>query len=72
MPCWTTTGHDETMQIEREAILDGRAVHLGDEAARGAERRAVEPHAIGDRHKFVGRLPRMGASAATDVDAKLR
>ena len=41
-------GHDESMQIEIKAILNGGAVHLGDEPARICERRPVKANPLPD------------------------
>src|SRR6185437_8456329 len=63
-------GDDETMQVEVEAVLDGGAVDLGDEAAHAGERQAVEPDPLADRRELKGRLPRMPAAPAADMDAE--
>ena len=39
---FAVVGHEETVQVEIEAILDGGAVDFGDEAARASEPGAVE------------------------------
>ena len=64
-------GDDEAVEIEVKAILDRRAVDLGNEPARPGERRAVEANPIADRDKLVRRPARMAAASAADMDAKL-
>src|ERR1700730_15440266 len=64
-------GHDESVQIEFEAILQGGAIDLGDEPACVRERRPVKSHPLPDCDKLLRRLPGMFAAAPTDVDSKL-
>ena len=63
-------GDDEAVEIEVEAVLDRRAVDLGDEPARPGERCAVEAGPIADRDKLMRRLARVVAAAAADMDAE--
>ena len=67
----SVVGDDEAVEIEVKAVLDRRAVDLGDEPARPGERRAVEAHPITDRDKLIRRLTRVAAAPAADMDAKL-
>ena len=46
-------GHHEPVQIEIEAVLNGGAVHLGNEPARRGERGSIEPDALADRDQLV-------------------
>jgi hypothetical protein len=64
-------GHDEAVQIEVKTILKGGAVHLRHEPAHVGESRSVESDALADRGEFDGRLARMLAAAAADVNAEL-
>jgi hypothetical protein len=64
-------GDDEAVEIEVEPVLDRRAVDLGDQPARLGERRAVQADPIADRNKLMGRLTRMIAASAADMDAEL-
>ncbi len=63
-------GDDEAVQVEIEAVLDGGAVDLGDEAARGRQRRPVEADPLPDGDELLRRLARMGSSAAADMQAE--
>ena len=67
---FAVVGHEEPVQVEIEAVLDGGAVDFGDEAARAGEPGAVETDALAQQAQFVRRLSRMLAPAAADVDAK--
>ena len=62
---------DEAVEIEVKAVLDRRAVDLGDEPARPGERCAVEADPITDRDKLIRRLARVAAAPAANMDAKL-
>ena len=64
-------GDDEAVQVKVEAVLHGRAVHLGDEAARLRERCAVDTGALADRDQLIRRLARMLAASAAHMDAEL-
>ena len=64
-------GDDEAVQIEVEAILHGGAVDLGDQSACLGERGPVEPDASPIATNSLGRLPRMSAAPAADMDAEL-
>lgn len=63
-------GDDEAMQIEVETVLDGGAVHLGDQPAGGCQARAVEADALTDGGKLMRGFARMRATAAADVNAE--
>ncbi|MDB6166637.1 MAG: hypothetical protein JWQ83_1777 [Lacunisphaera sp.] len=65
---FAVAGHEEPVQVEIEAILDGGAVDLGHQAACAGQRVAVEADAISQSHEFVRRPSGMLASAAADVD----
>ena len=62
---------DEAVEIEVKPILNGRAVHLGDEPTRFRQRRAVETDPITDRYKLMWRPPRMIAAPPADVDTEI-
>src|SRR3954470_8579127 len=64
-------GDDEAVQIEREAVLDGGAVDLGDEPARFRKRRAVEAGTIAGRDQLVRGPARMTAPPAADAESEL-
>ncbi len=64
-------GHDEAVQVEGEAVLHGRAVHLGDEAAGAGEGVAVEAGALADGRELGRRAARRAAAAAAHVHAQL-
>ena len=61
-------GDDEAVQIEIEAVLHRGAVDLRDEPARPRQSVAVEADAIADRDEFAGRLARMRAASAADME----
>jgi hypothetical protein len=50
--------NDKSTQVQIEAILDCRAVHLGHETACRGQRRAIEADFIADRDQLLRRLPR--------------
>ena len=62
--------HDEAVQVKIEAILDGGAIDLGDEAARGGKRRAVEPDTVANGHKLLGCIARVLAATAAHMQTK--
>ncbi len=64
-------GDDEAVQIEIETVLHGGAVDLRHQPARRGQGRAVKSDAIADRHELAGRLPRVLAAPAADVNAEL-
>ncbi len=64
-------GDDEAVQIEVEAVLHRGAVDLGDQPAGAREPSAVETDLVADRRELVGRLARVPAATAADVQAKL-
>ena len=63
-------GDDEAVQIEVKPILDGGAVNLRHQPAETGERQSIESHPPTDRNQFVGRLARMLAAAAADMNAE--
>ena len=63
-------GDDEAVQIKIEAILHRGAVHLGDEPARLASAAPSKPTRSPIAMSSCGRLPRMLAAAAADMDAE--
>src|SRR4051794_1861888 len=67
----SVVGDNEAVEIELEPILDRRAVDLGDKPARSGKRRPVDADPITDRDKLLGRLARVLAAAAADLDAEL-
>src|SRR6185312_2879783 len=69
-PC-AVRGDEEAVQIEIEAVLDGGAVDLGDEAARPRQAIRVEDDAVAEHLQLVRRLARMLATPAADVNAEL-
>jgi hypothetical protein len=76
MPCCTTiqcpaSVDDEAVQIEVEAVLHRRAVDLGDQPARGRERRPVDADALADVDELLRRLARMLAASAAHENAEL-
>ena len=64
-------GDDEAVQVEVEAVLQGGAVDLGDEAAGAHQRRRVQPHPLAERGQLVGRAARVPAAPAADVQPQL-
>ena len=64
-------GDEEAMEVEIEAVLHGGAVDLRDEAACAGEPGAVEADALAEQPQFVGRLARMLAATAADMDSEL-
>jgi hypothetical protein len=62
---------DEAVEVQVKAVLDRRAVDLGDQPARPGERCNVEADPITDRDKLRGRLARVATAPAADMDAKL-
>ena len=64
-------GHDEAVQIEVKTVLKGGAVDLRHQPAHAGESRSVESDALADRDQFDGRLARMLAAAAADMNAEL-
>jgi hypothetical protein len=64
-------GDDEAVQIEVKAILDGGAVDLRHQAARGGERGTVDSDPLPDRRELERRLARMFAAPPADMDAEL-
>ena len=63
-------GDDEAVQIEVEAILNGGAVDLRHQPADVGERGAVDADPLADRGEFKGRLSRLLAAAAADMDSE--
>src|SRR5262249_34687902 len=62
--------HDEAVQVKIKAILDGGAVDLGNEAARGGKRRAVEPDTVANGHELFGCIARVLAATAAHMQAE--
>jgi hypothetical protein len=61
-------GHEESVEVEIEAVLDSGAVDFGDQTACAGELGAVETDALAECKQFIRRFPRMLASATADVD----
>src|ERR1700738_4758400 len=61
---------DEAMQIKVEAVLDGSAVNLRDQAARPGQRSPVKADALTDRNELVRGCSAVLTAATTDVDAE--
>ena len=59
------------MQVDLESVDDRVVVDLRGQPAGAHQRFAVEAGLLGDRAQFVGRVARMPAAAAADVDAEL-
>src|SRR5262245_54745218 len=64
-------GDDEAMQVELKTVLHRGAVHLGHQAARLRQRRAIQSNPLADGDELVRRLPRMLSAPAADVNAEL-
>ena len=64
-------GDDEAVQIEVEAVLHRRAVHLGNQPAGLGQRRPIDADTLADRDQLLRGLPRMPAASAADVNAEL-
>jgi len=62
--------YKETMEVKVEAVLDGRTVHLGHQAACPRQCLCVKAHAVADLGEFLGRSARMPATAAANMDTK--
>src|SRR5438067_8187104 len=60
---------DEAVQVEIEAVLEERAVHLGDEPAGARQRIAVHAGALAELHKLHRRPARVTPAAAADGQA---
>jgi hypothetical protein len=69
-PCGVI-GHEEAVQIEIETVLHGGAIDLGDESAGAGETDRVDAYAVAERCEFLGRLARMSAAAAADINSEL-
>src|SRR4029079_1156051 len=63
-------GHNEAVQIEIEAVLNGGALYLWRPPARLCQPSAVEPAPLADGDELVRGLPRIFATAAADVNAQ--
>jgi hypothetical protein len=66
-----TIGDDEAVEIEIEAVLDGRTIDLRDQPARPGQGCPVNADAITNRHKLLGRGAAVPLSTAADVNAEL-
>ncbi len=64
-------GDDEPVQVQLEAVLDGGAVDLRDQAARLHQRRRVQAAALAQRRQLVGRAARVTPAPAADVQPQL-
>src|SRR3954465_11062596 len=64
-------GDNEAVEIKIETVLNGGAVHLGDEPARLRKRSAVDPGALADGDQLLRRLARVLAAPPAHVNAKL-
>src|SRR4026207_423495 len=62
-------GDDEAVQIETEAVLHRRRVHLGDQPAGTRQMSAMDADAFTNRREFLRRLARMLAAPPADMDA---
>jgi hypothetical protein len=62
--------HDESVQVQIEAVLDGGAVDLGHEAARPGKRFPVQADALADRDELGWCVPAVPAPAAADVESE--
>ena len=63
-------GDDEAVQIEIETVLNRGAVDLRHQPADVGERSAVDPDPLANRGEFKGRLSRLLAPAAADMDSE--
>ena len=63
-------GDEKPVQIKVEAVLHGRTVHFGDEAAGAGEGSGIEADTVAERGQLIRRLARVLAPAATDMDAE--
>ena len=61
-------GHEESVQIEIETVLNSGAVDLGDKPARARQQGTVKTDAFAQEAQFIRRFPRMLASAAADMN----
>jgi hypothetical protein len=64
-------GDDETVEIEIEPVLHGGAIDFGDQPAGLCKPGAIHADKFADREQFAGRLSRMPAASAADVNAQL-
>lgn len=64
-------GHDESVQVQVEPVLNGGAVHFGHQAAGPRKRRPVDPCRVSDPRQLGGRLARVTSAPPTYVDAEL-
>ena len=62
--------YKETMEVKVEAVLDGRTVHLGHQAACPRQCLCVKADAVADLGEFLRRSARMPATSAANMDAK--
>ena len=62
---------DEAVQVNLKAVGDGVVVDARGQAAGADQRIAVEARRLRDRPQLVGRVARVTAAAAADVDAEL-
>jgi hypothetical protein len=64
-------GNHKAVQVQIEAVLHGRAVHLGDQPAGPHQGRRIEGNPLTQRQQFVRRAARMPAAATAHVNAQL-
>jgi hypothetical protein len=64
-------GDEEAMQVEVEAILDRRAIDLGNHPACARQRTGVEARTLAEQHQFVWRAAGVASATAADVDSEL-
>src|SRR2546423_1556827 len=62
--------HEETVQVEIEAVLHRGAVDLCHQPTRPDQRLAIEPESFAKHLEFFGRAPGMFAASTADVNAK--
>jgi hypothetical protein len=63
-------GHEESVEIQIEAVLDGGAVDLRDETAGACQPRAIETDAFAEKTQFVRSLSGVPATPAAHVNAQ--
>src|SRR5207302_3879211 len=67
----TVARHHEPVEVQREPVLHGGAVHLRHQPAGACQRRAVQTRPIAQSDQLSGRLPRMTSPPAADGDTQL-
>src|SRR5690349_20475976 len=66
----TVGGHEKSVQVEIETVLDRGAIHHGHQPAGSGQGAGVQAGAIAQRQKLIGGASTVLATAAADVDAK--